>query len=165
MDWFGVRGSGFRVRRFGVPGSGFRVSDWFRVPGSGFRVAVLAVVLCVCSLPVRVLVSSQDAQQAPVFRSNARLTIVDVTVTDKQGRPVEGLTADDFTVTEDGDPQSIQLVAFQRVETSTDPAPPASPAASSRRPRRLPPSNPRSARHRPAMSDTATGDCSFCTST
>ena len=88
---------------------------------------MLAVVLCVCSLLVPVLVSSQDAQQAPVFRSNARLTIVDVTVTDKQGRPVEGLTADDFTITEDGDPQSIQLVAFQRVETSTDPAPPAPP--------------------------------------
>ena len=56
--------------------------------------------------------------QQPTFRSGARLTIVDVTVTDKEGRPIEGLTASDFALTEDGEPQTISLVAFQRVDSA-----------------------------------------------
>src|SRR3954470_11497467 len=106
---FGVPGSGFRVLvRFRVPGSGFGVSARFKVPGSGCRIGLMIAILCVGALPTRVLVSSQAApQQAPVFRSGARLTMVDVTVTDKQGRPVEGLTAGDFAVTEDGEPQAV----------------------------------------------------------
>jgi VWFA-related protein len=62
-----------------------------------------------------VLSAIADAQQ-PVFRSGAQLTIVDVTVTDKGGRPIEGLTENDFTITEDGVPQTISLVAYQRVD-------------------------------------------------
>src|SRR4051794_30104504 len=129
MKRFKVPGSGFRVSlRFRVPGSGFGVSARFKVPGSGFRIGLVTALLCVCALPARVLVSSQAApQQAPVFRSGARLTIVDVTVTDKQGRPVEGLTAGDFAVTEDGEPQAVQLVAFQRVDSDADQVTPAAP--------------------------------------
>src|SRR5204862_325963 len=54
--------------------------------------------------------------QQPTFRAATRLTIVDVTVTGKDGRPIEALTANDFTLTEDGVPQTISLVAFQRVD-------------------------------------------------
>ena len=121
---FGVPGSGFRVSRSGfrVPGSGFRVSDRLEVRGSRFRCGAG------CG-SVRMLASGSSsrlvagiAQQAPVFRSDARLTIVDVTVTDKQGRPVEGLTADDFTITEDGEPQSISSSHFSAWRRVTDPA-------------------------------------------
>src|SRR5262245_28103106 len=80
------------------------------------------------------------AQPPPVFRSGAALNIVDVTVTDKQGRPIEGLTADDFALTEDGVQQTINLVAFQRVDDSDAaalaPMPP--PAALDDRPRVAP---------------------------
>ena len=65
------------------------------------------------------------AAQQPIFRSETRLIIEAVTVTDKEGRAVEGLTARDFSVTEDGEPQEIAFVEFQRIEplTSTS-APP-----------------------------------------
>lgn len=55
------------------------------------------------------------AQQA-VFRAGTRLIVQAVTVTDRDGRPLEGLTADDFVLTEDDVPQAISLVDFQRIE-------------------------------------------------
>jgi VWFA-related protein len=57
----------------------------------------------------------------PIFRSSTRLIVTTVSVKDKDGRPVEGLTAQDFVVTEDGQPQDIAFVEFQRL--ATEPAP------------------------------------------
>src|SRR4029453_1417792 len=56
------------------------------------------------------------AQSGPTFRSTTRLIVEAVSVVGKDGRTVEGLTAKDFTVTEDGEPQSISFVEFQRIE-------------------------------------------------
>ena len=63
-------------------------------------------------------------QTRPTFRSGARLTVQTVTVKDEDGRPIEGLTAKDFALTEDGVPQTIGFVEFQRVEGAPDPAGP-----------------------------------------
>lgn len=53
-------------------------------------------------------VSGQDApDDAIVFRSDVRMVNLTVSVTDGAGRPVSGLTAADFSVVEDGQPQSI----------------------------------------------------------
>ena len=40
----------------------------------------------------------------------ARLVVLDVVVTDKTGKPVEGLTANDFQIFEDGKPQHIRSI-------------------------------------------------------
>ena len=56
------------------------------------------------------------AQQEPVFTSNTQLVVQTVTVKDKQGRPVIGLTAKDFLVTEDGVPQEIRFFEYQKIE-------------------------------------------------
>jgi VWFA-related protein len=73
------------------------------------------------ALAIAVTLVPQDPQRPPIFRTGAELVRVDVTVIDSKGHPVTTLTADDFTVEEDGAPQKIQSFKFiehtgQRVE-------------------------------------------------
>lgn len=56
-----------------------------------------------------------EPQRPPTFRTEANFVRVDVYPT-KDGKPVQGLTAEDFEVFEDGVPQTIQ--SFEHVLTS-----------------------------------------------
>jgi VWFA-related protein len=60
----------------------------------------------------------QPSQPQAVFRSTTRLIVQTVTVKDKEGKPIEGLTAKDFTITEDGMPQDIAFVEYQRLQST-----------------------------------------------
>jgi len=55
--------------------------------------------------------AAQPAQQQPntTLHANADLVLVDVTVNDAQQNPVHHLTAADFTVLEDGKPQTVKV--------------------------------------------------------
>jgi VWFA-related protein len=65
------------------------------------------------------------------IRVTSNLIVEEVTVKDKSGKAVEGLTANDFTVTEDGVPQTINFVEFERIQAAAAAAATApSPAAS-----------------------------------
>jgi VWFA-related protein len=68
----------------------------------------------------------QSANKPATFQSSTQLVVETVTVKDKNGNPVEGLTAKDFTVTEDGAPQTIRFFEFQKLDQPPDalPAPP-----------------------------------------
>ena len=78
------------------------------------------LVLC-ASVPLCVVIGDvthaqqQPQTQQPVFRTTTRLIVQTVTVKDKDGKVIEGLTAQDFVVTEDGQPQDIAFVEFQRM--------------------------------------------------
>ena len=50
------------------------------------------------------------------FEANSQLVVVNVSAKDKNGAPLDGLKASDFTVTEDGKPQQIKVFEFQRLE-------------------------------------------------
>jgi VWFA-related protein len=53
--------------------------------------------------------ASANAQEpAVVIRQSVRRVIVDAVVSDSNGKPVSGLTADDFSITEDGKPQRVR---------------------------------------------------------
>jgi len=60
-------------------------------------------------------VAAQQTQQ-PTFRGGARFVRVDVYPTDGEGKPIEGLTAADFELFEDGKPQAIDTFDFVRIE-------------------------------------------------
>lgn len=70
------------------------------------------------SLSVAAHSSPQDApaQQTPVFRTGTDLVRVDVTVIDRRGNPVTTLTADDFEVLDNGQPQPI--TSFKLIEAT-----------------------------------------------
>lgn len=50
---------------------------------------------------------TEPASDIPTFRTTVRRVVVDVVVRDSNNRPVHGLTAKDFVVAEDGQPQNI----------------------------------------------------------
>lgn len=63
---------------------------------------------CVCLV---ISISAQDQVQRPVFRSDAHFVTVDAYPV-RDGKVVEGLTAADFLVEEDGKPQSVESFEF-----------------------------------------------------
>src|SRR5947209_5485784 len=65
----------------------------------------------------------------PSFPSQVELVTVDLVVTDKKGVPIPDLKATDFTVSEDGDPQTI--ASFEAVQL------PATPSATPKAPPRV----------------------------
>jgi VWFA-related protein len=72
------------------------------------------------ALPVVLLCLLQAQPPAPppavpTFRTSTRLVVQIVSVKDQHGQPIAGLTDQDFVVTEDGQPQQIAFVEFQRL--------------------------------------------------
>lgn len=76
--------------------------------------------------------AQQTGQNAPLgnpgtfkITTGTQLVVETVAVTDKKGNPVEGLTAKDFTVSENGTPQTIRIFEYQKLPTSAEltPAP------------------------------------------
>jgi VWFA-related protein len=69
------------------------------------------------------LLALSAAAQTPQFRAGVDLVQLDVSVLDKKTRlPVRGLTAADFTVLEDGNPQTVAAFSFVDIP-DTPPAP------------------------------------------
>jgi VWFA-related protein len=61
-------------------------------------------------------------QSSAVLRSSSDLVRIDVEVTDKSGKPIKGLTADQFTITDEGKPRAITSFSFadiEAIETAT----------------------------------------------
>ena len=70
--------------------------------------------LAVLTLLCPTLAGAQNPNEPrPTFPAATELVTVDVVVDDRQGAPVLGLRAEDFTVTEDGVPQEV--TAFEAV--------------------------------------------------
>jgi VWFA-related protein len=76
------------------------------------HVLVVAIVLLLGAGIV-----AQD-QPPATFRGGTSLRVITVTVTDSTGRPIEGLTADDFLVTEDNVAQAVSLLEFERLDNT-----------------------------------------------
>lgn len=62
--------------------------------------------------------ASLENNQNKTIRVNTRMVIEAVSVSDKNGNPVMGLTARDFRITEDGVPQTISFCEYQKLQSS-----------------------------------------------
>src|SRR5579872_5119679 len=64
-------------------------------------------------------------QTSSTIRVQTEVVIEEVTVKDKSGKPIPGLTSKDFVLTEDGVPQNISFVEYQEIAPLADtPQPP-----------------------------------------
>ena len=84
--------------------------------------------LIVTTLITGLAFAAQQNEPAPVkgaykFETTTRLVIVNVSVKDKNGNPVEHLKPADFTITEDGKAQQIKVFEFQKLEDAALPEP------------------------------------------
>jgi VWFA-related protein len=86
------------------------------------------------------LAAPQNASQAPseqssssgaattLFKTTVRRLVLDVVVTDAAGKPVHGLTKDDFSIAEDGRPQKTLFFEANGFDRGMDYLPPKLPA-------------------------------------
>lgn len=94
------------------------------IKAASVRIAFLGALLLLC-LNFFAQTQSSQAVQKPepsdlVFKSVVNRVILDVVVTDSQGRPVHGLTQQDFSVTEDDKSQQILSFDVHDLESASD---------------------------------------------
>src|SRR5689334_10412937 len=91
-------------------------------PASPWWVMSWAVAVCLMASFDRAQVPTTSVSngQSPTFRAGVDVITFDVSVLDRDRRPIRGLTAADFTLLEDGKPR--QVVAFSAVELPSMPA-------------------------------------------
>jgi VWFA-related protein len=81
------------------------------------------LVACVCVMGLLTVVTGQQAadqeRQPTPFRTGTNLVRVDVSVMDKDGKPVRDLTAEDFELRENGEVQAI--TSFKLVNATGEP--------------------------------------------
>jgi len=91
-----------------------------------FRIVLTsALALNLAAYPTVLVAQEAPADIPPLtIRSNTRLVIVDVVVTDKKGQPVSGLKAEDFTVEENGKKQKVSVFVPPGTTNRTAATPP-----------------------------------------
>lgn len=80
-------------------------------------VSLVLLVLCWGVAPAGQTVAPIGGQR-PVFKAEARLVVLHVSVRDRGGRYLTGLTKDAFTVIDDGQPQALEMFSADDVPAS-----------------------------------------------
>jgi len=90
-----------------------------------FRIVTISALILNLAAGPTILSAQQAPADVPTItiRTNTRLVVVDVVVTDKKGQPVTGLKADDFTLEENGKKQKVSVFVPPGAAKQTAPAP------------------------------------------
>jgi len=81
-------------------------------------------ILLTMLLALGLLAQAPQPATGPVkITVNTQLVVETVSVTDKNGKPIEGLTAKDFVVTEDGVVQTVSFCEYQKMQEAAPAAP------------------------------------------
>jgi VWFA-related protein len=100
----------------------------FSMPMRLTLAACVVVFACTGCLPAGAQLTGQNkpvgsADQAATIKVTSRLIIEAVGVKDKKGNPIEGLSAKDFTITEDGVAQTIKICEHNVLTEDATPLP------------------------------------------
>jgi VWFA-related protein len=92
--------------------------------------ATIFFLIILAADPQQIGQNAPAGASAPAtFTTSSQLVVETVNVKDKSGKPIEGLTAKDFTVTEDGAEQTIRFFEYQKVAEAQEAEPPISTVA------------------------------------
>lgn len=81
------------------------------------RLVLVTLVVTLAAAPLALGTSqAPQAPQAPIFRAGTDLVRVDVTVTARGDEPVADLKMDEFEITEDDVPQTVETLKFVQVD-------------------------------------------------
>jgi VWFA-related protein len=101
-----------------------------RMGGASARAAVCAAGMIAASMGAAAQTSleptlQQRPPEGPTLTITSREVLLDVVATDKRGRPIRGLKASDFHITEEGKPQQITSFQEHMAQSAANmPAPP-----------------------------------------
>ena len=93
------------------------------------RLTIVIAAVVLAAAATRAQQPQGDQDTTPTFRASTRLVTHSVTVTDRDGNPIEGLTPQDFIVSENDVPQEVAFAVFQRISSELAPPDPADPDA------------------------------------
>jgi VWFA-related protein len=90
-----------------------------------FRIPIALTLAANLATGPTILSAQQAATDEPslTIRTNTRLVVVDVVVTDKKGQPVTGLKAEDFALEENGKKQKVSLFFAPGTGNGSNPTP------------------------------------------
>ncbi|MGH9581194.1 MAG: VWA domain-containing protein, partial [Terriglobales bacterium] len=101
----------------------------FLLPGKEAFMSLIRRTGAVCTVYLAIIsplpgTAVFTAAQVPAakFEVTTRLVLVDVVVTDSDGRPITGLTRDDFTILEQGKPQPVAVFSAEQLGAQPGPA-------------------------------------------
>ena len=88
---------------------------------------LLTLAMAMLAMPSLAQVIGQNVQANAngvyTLTAGTQLVVETVVVKDKKGNPIDGLTAKDFTITEDGAPQTIRFCEHQSLPETSTPLP------------------------------------------
>ena len=89
------------------------------------RIASLTLIAVLGAAAQQVGQNAPAGRSASTFQTSTQLVVETVSVKDKNGNAIENLTEKDFSVTEDGAPQTIRFFEYQKLAAEPPSAPPA----------------------------------------
>jgi hypothetical protein len=81
---------------------------------------VVGLILVLGVLPLAAASRQAAPQAVPAFKAGVDLIVLDVSALDDKRQPVRGLSAEDFTILEDGKPQAMYLSRNARIGPAGD---------------------------------------------